>query len=165
MVEAFSVRLPLSRCARPQANSTTSWPRVTSPRASESTLPCSLVMISAASCLRSLSSSRNRNSTWVRRASDMSRHAGQAAAAAAITASASSGEASASRLVTRPVAGSYTSEVRVLSPANGAPAFQCGTVSSSPGAAVESALGSASGSVIVVIVMSSQGSDQLRPRG
>src|SRR6478735_10228942 len=69
-----------------------------------------------------------------------------------MTASASAGEASASRLVTRPVAGSNTSDVRVLSPANGAPAFQCGTVSSSPGAAVESALGSASGSVMVVIV-------------
>ncbi len=113
LVEAFSVRLPLSRCASPQANSTTSWPRVTSPSASESTLPCSLVISSAASCLRSLSSSRNRNSTCVRRASDMSRHAGQASAAAAITASASSGEASASCLVTRPVAGSNTSEVRV----------------------------------------------------
>ena len=102
MVEAFSVMLPLSRWARPQASSTISWPRVISPSASESTLPCSLVMISAASCLRSLSSSRNRNSTWVRRARDMSRHLGNAAAAEAITASASARDARATCLVTAP---------------------------------------------------------------
>ena len=54
----------------PQANSTTSSPRVTSPSASESTLPCSAVMSAAMSSLRSLSSSRKRNSTWVRLVSD-----------------------------------------------------------------------------------------------
>ena len=127
MVEAFSVMLPLSRWARPQASSTISWPRVISPSASESTLPCSLVMISAASCLRSLSSSRNRNSTWVRRASEMSRHLGNAAAAEAITASASARDARVTCLVTLPVAGSYIGAVRSDSPANGAPSFQCGS--------------------------------------
>ena len=45
---------PLSRCGMPQANSTTSWPRLTSPSASETTLPCSLVMISASSPLRAV---------------------------------------------------------------------------------------------------------------
>ena len=58
----------------PQANSTTSWPRVTSPSASESTLPCSAVMISAISPLRASSSSRNLNSTWVRLVRDAWRH-------------------------------------------------------------------------------------------
>ena len=81
---------PLSRCGIPQANSTTSWPRLTSPSASETTLPCSAVMISASSPLRALSSSRNANRIWVRLASEVSRHAGNAAAAASITARASS---------------------------------------------------------------------------
>ena len=40
LVEAFSVKPPLSRWGMPQANSTTSWPRATSPAASETTLPC-----------------------------------------------------------------------------------------------------------------------------
>ena len=76
LVEAFSVIPPFSRCAMPQANSTTSWPRLTSPSASETTLPCSLVMISASSPLRALSSSRKANRIWVRLASEVSRHAG-----------------------------------------------------------------------------------------
>ena len=90
LVEAFSVMPPLSRCAMPQANSTTSWPRETSPRASETTLPCSAVMISASSPLRALSSSRNVKITWVRLAREVSRQAGNAAAAASMTARASS---------------------------------------------------------------------------
>ena len=40
-VETFSENPPLSRCGMPQANSTTSRPRATSPAASEATLPCS----------------------------------------------------------------------------------------------------------------------------
>src|SRR6266700_4402790 len=39
-VETFSEKPPLSRCGMPQANSTTSRPRATSPAASEATLPC-----------------------------------------------------------------------------------------------------------------------------
>ena len=62
----------------PQANSTTSRPRVTSPSASESTLPCSAVMSAASSSLRALSSSRKANSTWVRLASDECRHSAKA---------------------------------------------------------------------------------------
>ena len=40
----FSLNSPFSKCGMPHTNSTTSKPRVTSPRASESTLPCSEVM-------------------------------------------------------------------------------------------------------------------------
>src|SRR6478736_1450826 len=61
LVDALSVKPPLSRCGIPQANSTTSCPRDTSPSASETTLPCSEVMISANSPLRWLSNSRNLN--------------------------------------------------------------------------------------------------------
>ncbi|MNT49294.1 hypothetical protein D3C72_1861360 [compost metagenome] len=40
---------PLSSCGMPQANSTISMPRITSPLASENTLPCSRVISSASS--------------------------------------------------------------------------------------------------------------------
>ena len=123
-VEAFSVNPPLSRCGMPQANSTTSWPRATSPRASASTLPCSAVMSSASSSARALSSSRKRNRIWVRRASDVSRQPGNAAFAAATAASTSAGAANASRAVIAPVAGSVTSENRTPVPSWFAPATQ-----------------------------------------
>ena len=100
----------------PQANSTTSWPRVTSPSASESTLPCSAVMIAASSPLRAFSSSRNANRTWVRLASEVSRHAGKAAAAEATTACTSSSPAKATWADTSPVAGLVTSPKRPLVP-------------------------------------------------
>ena len=100
----------------PQANSTTSWPRVTSPRASESTLPCSAVMIAASSSLRAFSSSRNANRIWVRLASEVSRQRGNAAAAAATTSFTSSSLASASWAVTSPVAGLVTSPNRPPDP-------------------------------------------------
>ena len=38
-----SEKAPFSRCGMPHANSTTSMPRVTSPRASSRTLPCSAI--------------------------------------------------------------------------------------------------------------------------
>ena len=84
-VETLSEWPPLSRCEMPQANSTTSWPREISPMASESTLPCSAVMIAASSSLRELSSSRNANITCVRRASEVRPHSRAAASAAAMT--------------------------------------------------------------------------------
>ena len=93
----------------PQANSTTSWPRATSPAASESTLPCSAVMIAASSSARAFSSSRNANRTCVRRASDVSRQAGKAALAAATARSTSSDDAKATVDETSPVAGLVTS--------------------------------------------------------
>ncbi len=67
-VDAFSLNAPLIRCGNPVASSTTSWPRRISPIASETTLPCSAVMISASSRLRAFNSSRNANSTPCRRA-------------------------------------------------------------------------------------------------
>ena len=50
---------PLSRCGMPQANSTTSSPRVTEPLASGTVLPCSLDSNSASSSMFSNNSSRN----------------------------------------------------------------------------------------------------------
>ncbi len=111
LVDAFSVNPPLSRCGMPQANSTTSWPRLISPRASESTLPCSLVRILASSPLRALSSSRKLNMIAVRLVSEVSRQAGNAAAAASMTARASSTLPSATSPVTSPVAGLVTAAV------------------------------------------------------
>ena len=78
-VEAFSVKPPLIKCGMPQANSTTSWPRLTSPSASESTLPCSEVMIAASSFFRAFSSSRKAKRIWVRLVREVSRHFGNAA--------------------------------------------------------------------------------------
>ena len=81
-------------------------------------MPCSVVMISASSPLRALSSSRKLNRIWVRLASEVSRHAGNAAAAASITARASSTLPRATWPVTSPVAGLVTGAVALLAPAN-----------------------------------------------
>ena len=116
LVEAFSVNPPFNKCGTPQANSTTSWPRDTSPSASETTLPCSAVMILANSGLRAFNSSRNLNWIALRLASEVSRHAGNAAAAASITARASATLASATSPVTAPVAGLVTAAVAPLAP-------------------------------------------------
>ena len=116
LVEAFSVNAPFIRCGIPQANSTTSWPRLTSPSASESTLPCSAVMIAANSGLRAFSSSRNANRIWVRRASEVSRHPGNASTAAWTTSLTSFSLASASCADTSPVAGLVTSLKRPPEP-------------------------------------------------
>ena len=67
--------------AIPHANSTTSMPRTTSPRASSKVLPCSHEMIRASSSVCSTSSSRNLNITRARRVTDMSRQAANAALA------------------------------------------------------------------------------------
>ena len=95
----------------PQANSTTSRPREISPRASECTLPCSRVMISASSSLRESSSSRNRNITLARVVIEARRQVAAAAFAEAMTASASAWSATTIRPVTCPVAGLVTSRV------------------------------------------------------
>ena len=100
---------PLSRCGAPQANSTTSRPRCTSPRASASVLPCSAVITLARSPARSARSSRKRNSTFPRLVSDMALHAAKPAVAAATPRSTSAVLANATRRVTAPVAGSVTS--------------------------------------------------------
>ena len=69
-VETFSEKPPLSRCGMPQANSTTSRPRATSPAASLATLPCSSVMSFASSVAWVLTSSRKANRTVTRLDSD-----------------------------------------------------------------------------------------------
>ena len=90
----------------PHANSTTSRPRVTSPRASESTLPCSSVMIAASSSLCSFSSSRKANMTWVRLVIEVVPHSANAAFAAATASSMIRTEAKSTVPLTLPVAGS-----------------------------------------------------------
>ena len=92
-VEACSENEPLSRVGIPQQNSITSSPRVTSPIASESTLPCSAVSRRARSSLWAEKSSRIRKKSSARRASDTDRQAGNAALAACTAASISSTDA------------------------------------------------------------------------
>jgi polyribonucleotide nucleotidyltransferase len=81
-------------------------------------------MSAAISGLRALSSSRNRNRIWVRLVREVSRQPGKAAAAASITARASSTLARASVPVTSPVAGLVMGAVLVPVPANGLPSDQ-----------------------------------------
>ena len=81
-VETFSENPPLSRCGMPQANSTTSRPRATSPAASEATLPCSSVISCAISLAWDRMSSRNANSTEARLASETRRQVWKASLAA-----------------------------------------------------------------------------------
>ena len=71
----------------PQANSTTSMPRCTEPIASASTLPCSSVTISASAFWFFFRSDRNSCMTRARRSGGVSRHSGNAAAAASTAAS------------------------------------------------------------------------------
>ena len=68
--------LTLEQLGRPQANSTSSSSRWTSPWASPVTLPCSMVTIRAISSRRACSSSRNANMIYVRFDSDADSHAG-----------------------------------------------------------------------------------------
>ena len=80
--ETFSLKLPFSSSGRPQANSTTSRPRAISPRASDSTLPCSRVRQAASASALRATRSRNVNSTCARRPSEVSRQPGNARVAA-----------------------------------------------------------------------------------
>ena len=105
-VETFSENPPLSRCGMPQANSTTSRPRATSPAASEATLPCSSVISWARFLVFALTRLRNSNSTEARLASEIRRQPVSAPEAAATAASTSAGEAKSTCPLTWPVAGS-----------------------------------------------------------
>ncbi len=82
-VPTFSLNSPFRRCGMPVANSITSMPRVTSPSASASVLPCSCVMIFARSLRCASMSSRKRIRMRARRSDGYARQAGSAAAAAA----------------------------------------------------------------------------------
>ena len=108
----------------PQANSTTSRPRATSPAASAATLPCSSVISLASSVAWSRISSRNANRVVARLASETRRQSFSASRAAATARSTSAGLAKSTWPVTCPVAGSYTSPCRSASPFQGLPPIQ-----------------------------------------
>ncbi|MNP28695.1 hypothetical protein D3C76_1216760 [compost metagenome] len=92
----------------PQANSTTSMPRVTSPWASVKTLPCSVVIIRARVSRCSFSSARNLNRIRARRSGGVADQAGNARAADCTAASTSAALARATLPITEPVAGLVT---------------------------------------------------------
>ncbi len=109
----------------PQANSTMSMPRVTSPWASVNTLPCSAVMACASLSFSWFNSSRNLNITRALRIGGVSAQAGKAAWAAATALATSALFASATWPVTAPVAGLKTSARRPLWPGTTRPPIQC----------------------------------------
>ncbi len=90
----------------PAANSTFSMPRDTSPAASESTLPCSLVTTAAISSRRSVSRLRSLKRTSVRLVRLVDPQDGKAAAAAAIASSVCARDAYGTSCCSAPVAGS-----------------------------------------------------------
>src|SRR5690348_1108664 len=126
--ETWSENSPFSSVGMPQANSTTSRPRCTSPAASESTLPCSSETISASSLVRALTSSRKVNSTFVRCESDDCDHDSNAAAAVCTASLTSSVAASSTSACCSPVAGFHTGLVRLDVPVAGLPPIQWLTV-------------------------------------
>ena len=76
---APSVYSPFCKCGIPQANSTTSMPRCTSPRLSATTLPCSDESSSANSSILSSSNCLKRNITRARRCGLVAAQPGKAA--------------------------------------------------------------------------------------
>ena len=101
----------------PQANSTTSNPRCTSPSASDSTLPCCSVMMALISLRSRSSNSFSLNMTRARRSGGVLAQAGHAAAAAATALFTSSAPANATRADNSPEAGLNTSPNLPLVPA------------------------------------------------
>src|SRR5690606_12743817 len=100
-----------------QANSTTSSPRVTSPWASEKTLPCSLVISRATSSRRSSSSVLKRNITRARTSGGVFDQLSNAAWAAAMASRVASAEDSDTYRRGSPVAGLKTVAWRSERPA------------------------------------------------
>ena len=109
----------------PQANSTFSIPRATSPAASSSTLPCSLVTMAASSERLASRSWRKRNMTPARVVSDDAPQSAAAAAATFTTSSTSLVDANATSPVWVPVAGSNTGPERPEQPSLMRPSIQC----------------------------------------
>ena len=122
-VEACSLKPPFRRCGTPQANSTFSSPRATSPNASDSTLPCSDVRSEAISLRLASISSRVWNMISLRRDSDIVRHDVKALAATATAWSTSSAEAKSTSACCSPVAGFHTGPVRPDVPATCLPSM------------------------------------------
>ena len=83
----FSSASPISSDGMPQANSTISMPRFTSPRDSMRVLPCSRVLHLTRSSKFSSSSVLNRKRMRARSVGGVSHHAGNAAAAASTASS------------------------------------------------------------------------------
>jgi hypothetical protein len=88
-IEYVSTPVPTSRCIRPSEGANAGGefdlePRWTSPFASDSTFPCSLVMIAASFAWSRSISSRNRLRMRARRSGGAAAHPGNAAAAAPI---------------------------------------------------------------------------------
>ena len=104
-VPTFSLNSPLSSCGMPQANSTTSIPRVTSPLASASVLPCSALISEASSSMRCSSRSLSLNRMRARRSGVVSAQPGSAACAALTAASTSAALANATRPAGSPTEG------------------------------------------------------------
>ena len=104
--DTCSEKPPLSRLGMPHANSRFSRPRAISPRASDGTLPCSAVSSAAMSVRCASTRFRILNMMSVRLESEVARHAGKAALAAATAASTSAPDAKSTCFVRRPVAGS-----------------------------------------------------------
>ena len=127
-VDAWSEKDPLSRWGMPHANSTTSRPRSTSPRASERTFPCSELTSSASSPARAVASSRNAKRTFARRESDDWDHSSKAAAATRTASATSAAEPRTTSACWAPVAGSQTGAVPAGFPEVGLPPIQCSIV-------------------------------------
>jgi hypothetical protein len=123
-VLACSLYPPFIRLGTPQANSMFSKPRATSPRASPSTLPCSLVSNVAISLRFASTSSRMWNMTSARRERFVPRQAGNAALATATAASTSATEARSTEACCCPVAGSKTTPDRPELPSTTFPSIQ-----------------------------------------
>src|ERR1051325_1033310 len=120
-----SVYSPFNRCGMPQANSTTSTPRVISPCASEKTLPCSSEMVRARlSCSRA-SSSRNLNMIRARVSGGVAAQPGNALAADWTAASISAPLPSATRRIFSPVARLNTSPQGPLFASARLPSMKC----------------------------------------
>ena len=104
-VPTFSVTSPFSSWGAAVANSTTSMPRVSSPLASERTLPCSAVIAAAMRSASRSSRARNLFRIRARRSGGVAAQAGKAFSAACTAASTSRALASGTSPVCSPVVG------------------------------------------------------------
>ena len=101
----FSVNSLFRSCGAPQAYSTMSMPRASSPAASDNTLPCSREIAATSSSARCSSSALKRNMTRARASGVVVAHAGNAAFAASTARPTSAAVANGTRAPSAPVAG------------------------------------------------------------
>ena len=123
-VDACSVNPPFNRCGIPVANSMFSWPRATSPIASDRTFPCCSVISRPMSLRCSWIVSRIRNRMSARLLSEVARQPTKASRATSIAASTSSTLAKSTSWLCSPVAGLNTGPRRPDSPVTGLPPIQ-----------------------------------------